>query len=132
MQGIPRGIGVRGLYGRAGMAVELPPGAEGDRWSSGGPGASKGAVEVLTRSLAAELGPRHILVNAVLPGPVDTEGNRAVADADQVNAMFLARMPAGAYRNTLARTGLANLVLDWDMSARAGRWRARMREDLRG
>jgi 3-oxoacyl-[acyl-carrier protein] reductase len=57
--------------------------------------ASKGAVEVITRSLAAVLGPRHILVNAVVPWPVDTEGNRAMADADQMNAAFLARTPLG-------------------------------------
>jgi 3-oxoacyl-[acyl-carrier protein] reductase len=56
---------------------------------------SKGAVEVITRSLAAELGPRKILVNAVLPGPVDTEGNRGMANAEQINAMFLARTPLG-------------------------------------
>jgi 3-oxoacyl-[acyl-carrier protein] reductase len=56
---------------------------------------SKGAVEVITRSLAAELGPQKILVNAVLPGPVDTEGNRAMANAEQINAMFLARTPLG-------------------------------------
>lgn len=46
-------------------------------------------------ALAAELGPRKILVNAVLPGPVETEGNRSMADADQINAMFLARTPLG-------------------------------------
>ncbi len=57
--------------------------------------ASKGAVDVITKSLAAELGPRHILVNAVVPGPVDTEGNRAMADADQINAAFIARTPLG-------------------------------------
>jgi 3-oxoacyl-[acyl-carrier protein] reductase len=57
--------------------------------------ATKGAVDVITRSLAAELGPRKILVNAVLPGPVETEGNRSMADADQINAMFLARTPLG-------------------------------------
>ena len=38
--------------------------------------ASKGAVEALTRALAAELGPRNIRVNAISPGVVDTEGNR--------------------------------------------------------
>jgi 3-oxoacyl-[acyl-carrier protein] reductase len=69
-------------------SVEAPPGAS--VYSAG-----KGAVEVITRSLAAELGPRHILVNAVLPGPVDTEGNRSMADADQINAAFLARTPLG-------------------------------------
>ncbi|MDP1798708.1 MAG: glucose 1-dehydrogenase [Planctomycetaceae bacterium] len=36
--------------------------------------ATKGAVDALTRSLAAELGPRHIRVNAINPGMVETEG----------------------------------------------------------
>lgn len=36
--------------------------------------ATKGAVDALTRSLAAELGPRHIRVNAIRPGMVETEG----------------------------------------------------------
>jgi len=35
--------------------------------------ATKGAVEQLTRHAAKELGARGITVNAVLPGPVDTE-----------------------------------------------------------
>ena len=69
-------------------SVEAPPGQS--VYS-----ASKGAVEVITRSLAAELGPRKILVNAVLPGPVDTPGTQAMADADQIKAMFLARTPLG-------------------------------------
>lgn len=69
-------------------SVEAPPG--GSVYS-----ASKGAVDVITRSLAAELGPRHILVNAALPGPVDTEGNREMANSDQINAAFLARTPLG-------------------------------------
>lgn len=39
--------------------------------------ATKGAVDVITRGLAKELGPRKIRVNSVNPGVVDTEGNRA-------------------------------------------------------
>ena len=38
---------------------------------------SKTAVEAITRVLAKELGPRKIRVNAINPGVVDTEGNRA-------------------------------------------------------
>ena len=39
--------------------------------------ASKSAVDGITRSLAKELGPRHIRVNAINPGVVETEGTHA-------------------------------------------------------
>lgn len=50
--------------------------------SAGFPGATvysgtKGAVDAVTRSLAKELGPRGIRVNAINPGMVETEGARA-------------------------------------------------------
>jgi 3-oxoacyl-[acyl-carrier protein] reductase len=35
--------------------------------------ATKGAIDVLTRNLALELGPRGIRVNAISPGPIDTD-----------------------------------------------------------
>lgn len=37
---------------------------------------TKGAVDAITRSLAVELGPRKIRVNAIRPGMVETEGTR--------------------------------------------------------
>jgi len=39
--------------------------------------ATKGAVDVVTKSLAKELGPRKIRVNAINPGMVETEGVHA-------------------------------------------------------
>ena len=38
---------------------------------------TKGAVDAITRSLAKELGPRRIRVNAINPGMVETEGTRS-------------------------------------------------------
>lgn len=46
----------------------------------------KGAVEVLTRYLAKELGPRGITVNTVAPGAIETDfGGGTVRDNKQVN-----------------------------------------------
>jgi 3-oxoacyl-[acyl-carrier protein] reductase len=38
---------------------------------------TKGAVDAVTKTLAKELGPRKIRVNAINPGMVETEGVRA-------------------------------------------------------
>lgn len=57
--------------------------------------ASKAALDAITRSLAAELGPRKILVNAVLPGPVETEGAQALPNWDEFKSGLLPRTPLG-------------------------------------
>ena len=57
--------------------------------------ATKGALDVITKGLAGELGPKNILVNAVLPGPVETEGTQSMADWDQFKTMLVPRTPLG-------------------------------------
>ncbi len=55
--------------------------------------ATKGAVEVLARVLAAELGPKRIRVNCVIPGAVPTELNvRAGLFSEAENRARLERM----------------------------------------
>jgi len=77
---------------RAGCIVNLSSVA-GDKGGRGQTNyaASKGAVNAFTRSLAVELAPRKIRVNAVAPGVIDTEMSRDVRDmaGDEAKARIL-------------------------------------------
>ena len=57
---------------------------------------TKGAVDAITRSLAAELGPRKIRVNAIRPGMVETEGTHAAGiEESEMQKQVLAQTPLG-------------------------------------
>ncbi|UQZ32161.1 3-ketoacyl-ACP reductase [Paenibacillus sp. PK3_47] len=49
--------------------------------------ATKGAVEQLTRQLAKEFGPKGITINAIAPGPVNTELFNTGKTVQQIEAM---------------------------------------------
>lgn len=91
--------------------------------------AMKGAVEVLTRYLAKELGPRRISVNVLAPGAIETDfgggGVRDVAEINQyiasVTAMGRAGLPddvGGAVAALL--TGESNWITGQRIEASGG------------
>lgn len=58
--------------------------------------ATKGAVDAATSSLAKELGPRKIRVNAVNPGLIETEGTHAASViGSDMESSVLAQTPLG-------------------------------------
>jgi len=58
--------------------------------------ATKGAVDVITRTLAQELGPQKIRVNSLAPGLVETEGTRASGNAEgEFKNYAVSRTPLG-------------------------------------
>lgn len=78
--------------------------------------ASKGAVDQITRALAKELGGRNITVNAVSPGPVDTDLFRDGKSEEQIQQM--AQMAA------LGRIGQVQDIADAVafLASEAARW----------
>ncbi|MDM4766774.1 SDR family oxidoreductase [Pelomonas sp. SE-A7] len=80
--------------------------------------AMKGGIEVLTRYLAKELGPRGIAVNAVAPGAIETDfGGGLVRDVADVNRFV-------ASQTALGRVGVPDDIgpVIASLLAPAGRW----------
>lgn len=60
--------------------------------------ATKGAVDMVTRVLSKELGPKKIRVNSINPGMVETEGVQAMGIiGSDFEKQFVAQTPLGRY-----------------------------------
>jgi NAD(P)-dependent dehydrogenase (short-subunit alcohol dehydrogenase family) len=79
-------------------------------------GAMKGAIEVLTRYEAKELGARGISVNVIAPGAIETDfGGGAVRDNPQLNAMIASQTALGRVGQPDDVGGVIASVLDPSM-----------------
>lgn len=57
---------------------------------------AKGAIEVLTRYMAKELGHRQIIVNTIAPGAIETDfGGGAVRDNPEINSFIASQTALG-------------------------------------
>jgi gluconate 5-dehydrogenase len=69
--------------------------------------ATKGAVKMLTRGLAAELGKHNIQINAIGPGYFATELNQPLVADEAFSAWVSNRTPAGRWGETKELVGAA-------------------------
>ncbi|MBI1842453.1 MAG: glucose 1-dehydrogenase [Verrucomicrobia bacterium] len=78
---------------------------------------TKGAVDAITRSLAAELGARGVRVNAINPGMVETEGVHAAGFAESdFRKQIEAQTPLGRIGQPLDIAGAAVFLASADAS----------------
>ncbi len=78
-------------------------------------GIAKLAMHGITQSLARELGPRNIRVNAIAPGPTDTEATRSVVP-ESILKGILATMPLARMGETRDMVGAALFLLSDEAS----------------
>ena len=78
---------------------------------------TKGAVDSITRSLAKELGPRGIRVNAINPGMVETEGTQSAGiAASEIRKQVEAQTPLGRIGKPQDIAGAAVFLASADSS----------------
>ncbi len=80
--------------------------------------ASKGAVITMTKSLARELAPKGIRVNAVAPGPIETD--MLTPYPDEYNDETLAQIPIGRWGQPQDVAGTVAFLASDDASFYAG------------
>lgn len=68
---------------------------------------TKAAVISMTQTLALELGPNNIRVNAILPGIIKTKFSQALVSNEQITEMLMLRTPAGRLGNPEDIAGMA-------------------------
>ncbi len=71
---------------------------------------SKGAVVQMTRALALELAPFHILVNAICPGPFLTEMNLPIAETAEAKNFVVGATALGRWADLREIQGVAILL----------------------
>ena len=70
-------------------------------------GVSKAAIIMLTQTLAMELGPAHIQVNAIAPGVIKTQFSSVLWQTPQISEPILNRTPLGRFGEPEDVAGLA-------------------------
>src|SRR5579859_4197604 len=68
---------------------------------------TKAAVIMMTRSLAVELAPQNIQINAIAPGFIKTRFSEAIWGNEQINDVVIAATPAGRIADVSEITGMA-------------------------
>jgi gluconate 5-dehydrogenase len=72
--------------------------------------ATKGALRQMTRGLCAEWAKRNIQINAIAPGYIGTELNRALLDDAAFSQWVCARTPAGRWGDVDELAGAVNFL----------------------